>query len=106
MTKEQLEKSKRLLRSGLKPASVLDVIKSDFGDEICLVIEKDLVNIQQSERVQKRWTDGTGRSWRDLSVDDARFQTRVDGDRHLTHRLIIPPTVPEPSKTEGRTPVV
>ena len=56
MTTEQLEKSKRLLRSGFKPAAVLDVIKSDLGDDVCLVVERDIVNIQQSERA-KNWMD-------------------------------------------------
>ena len=41
-----------------------------------------------------------------MSADNARFQTRLDGDGHLTHLLIIPPTVPELLKVEGRMPVV
>ena len=45
MTTEQLENSKRLLRSGLKPAAVLDVIKSDLGDDVRLVLERDIVII-------------------------------------------------------------
>ena len=41
-----------------------------------------------------------------MRADNARFQTRLDGDDHLTHLLFIPPTVPELLKMEGRTPVV
>ena len=76
MTTEQLENSKRLLRSVLKPAAVLDVIKSDLGDDVRLMVERDIVNIQQSERV-KELDELTELEalWRDLSADNARFQT-------------------------------
>ena len=53
MATERLEKSKRLLRSGLKTAPVLDVIKSDHGDDVWLDVERNIVNIQQYERVKE-----------------------------------------------------
>ena len=62
------------MRPGLKPAAVLDVIKSELGDDVCLVVERDIVNIQQSERVKE--LDGSTEleaEWRELSADNARF---------------------------------
>ncbi|CAI5735139.1 unnamed protein product [Peronospora farinosa] len=96
MSKEKPENSKRLLRTGLKPSSVLDVIRSDLADEICLVAERDIVNIQQSECVQE--LDGLTELEalkRNLNAYDAKVKTRVDGDGHLTHLLIIPHTILE-----------
>ena len=52
------------------------MIKSDLGVDVRLMVERDIVNIQQSERVKEHdELTELEALWRDLSADNARFQT-------------------------------